>query len=182
MPQAQIATSFFSHFPDIQMRLHPERIPDEEARVVQRTITDKEEVSELFTAFRATKAQAVVPFSTAFAYPMRIRELVERFGETKPSFRATFEAMRQSLMATQGPIDIEIPGYDLGGGELLLLDGNHRAVGLYLGDRPFTLRVTTLSAPVDRRYLIHLKYWDGGIKRFPLRLRRKLHLLKHSSH
>ena len=178
MPQTSIATAFSARFPDIGMRLHPERIPDREAQVLQRTITDKAEIARLFTAFRATPKQAVVPFKTPFAYPMRVNELIERFAETKPEFRATFEAMRQSLMATEGPIDLEIPGYDLGGGDLLLLDGNHRAVGLYLGDRPFTLRVATLSAPVDRRYLIHLKYWDGGMRRFPLRLGRKFKLIR----
>jgi hypothetical protein len=178
MPQTHIATTFLSHFPDIQMRLHPDRIPDTEARVVQRVITDKSEIAPLFTAFRATRHQAVVPFKTPFAYPMRIRELVERFAETKPSFRASFEAMRLSLMATPGAIDIEIPAYDLGSGDLLLLDGNHRATALYLGDRPFTLRITTLSAPVDRRYLITLKHWDGGLRRFPLRIRRRLQALR----
>ena len=181
MPHAQIAPQFCSRFPDIQMRLHPERIPDREARIGQRTITDREEIGRLFTAFRATRKQAVVPFKTPFAYPMRVQELVKRFDETKPRFRATFEAMRQSLMATKGPIDIEIPGYELDGGEVLLLDGNHRAVGLYLGDRPFTLRLTTLQAPVDRRYLITLKHWDGGVRRFPLRLARKFSLIREAN-
>jgi len=178
MPQTQIATSFSAHFPDIRMRLHPERIPDGEAQVLRRVIVDKGEIGALFTAFRATRRQAVVPLGTPFAYPMRVEELVQRLDETKPSFRATFEAMRDSLMATPGPIDIEIPGYHLDGGEVLLLDGNHRAVGLYLGERPFTLRITMLAAPVDRRYLITLKHWDGGIRRFPKRLRRRFARLK----
>ena len=69
------------------------------------------------------------------------------------------------------PEEVVIPAYSLGGEDLLLLDGNHRATALALTGGRFVLRVRVLEAPVDRRYLFDLRHWDGGAQRFVRRLR-----------
>jgi hypothetical protein len=167
------ATEFYNVFPEIQVRLHPERIAPRHTRILHRDISSTEELGELFSGFRATKQRVLVKLGHPLSYPMRIKELVARMENTPLRFRARFESMRDHYQHHGVPEVVEIPAYGLGGGEYFLLDGNHRATGLYLAGLPFKLRLRVLGAPVDRRFLIDLKYWDGGLQRFVKRIQRR---------
>lgn len=171
MSDAQTPHAYMSAFPGIAVRLHPERIREGDARIWTRLVTDRDELGDFFTASRATRTRMIVRLGAPFSYPLRIREMVARMGETTPSFQAPFDVIQDDLAASGGVPAIEIPAYDLGEDGVLLLDGNHRAVALYRSQKRFRLTLSMLSAPVDRRILTDLRYFDGGLKRFARRLR-----------
>lgn len=157
---------FAERFPGIQLRLHYERIAPGTATVGVQEITDRAALGDVFTAYRATQRQVEVSMKNPFARPMRIGDIAARLGEFPVANRQAFIAYRDRFAQEAGPITVDAPAYDLGAGRLLLLDGNHRATALFMDEVPFVLRLHVLSAPISRRVLIDLKYWDGGWRRF----------------
>ncbi len=163
------ATRFHQEFPGILLRLHSNRIPPHTARVSTRELRSAAEVFRLFSAFRATPQDMFVRPTARGARQLRIGEVVDRLEEVPMPERARF--LPDRFLQDGVPEAVVVPAYDLGGEDLLLLDGNHRATALALTGMPFVLTVRVLEAPVDRRYLFDLRHWDGGPKRFVQRLR-----------
>ena len=166
------AAAYLQRFPDISLRLHPERIADREVSIERRQFTSPTELGEFYTAFRATHCRVEATLVNPFARPLKVKDLVARIDEHSDVVRTSFLSMRDYFIAEGKHQRIEIPAYDLGSDGYLLLDGNHRTTGLYMAGVPFTLTLSVLKAPVDRRNLIDLKYWDGGLNRFFNRIRR----------
>jgi hypothetical protein len=166
------AAAYLQRFPDISLRLHPERIADHEVSIERRQFTSPAELGEFYTAFRATHHRVEAALANPFARPLKVKELVARIDEHCDVVRTSFLSMRDYFIAEGKHQRIEVPAYDLGSEGYLLLDGNHRTTGLYMAGVPFTLTLSVLKAPVDRRNLIDLKYWDGGLNRFFNRIRR----------
>jgi hypothetical protein len=164
------ATRFHQEFPGILLRLHSSRIPPDQARVSTRELRTPAEVSRLFSVFRATRWRMFVGSGVPWASPLRIGELVARLDEVTMPEHARF--LPDRFLQDGLPPEVVVPAYSLGGEDLLLLDGNHRATALALTGGPFVLKVRVLEAPVDRRYLFDLRHWDGGSRRFLRRMRR----------
>ena len=162
------ATRFHREFPDILLRLHSERIPPGQSRVITREIRSAAEVENLFCAFRATNQRIFVGSGTPNARPMRIAELIARLSEIPEHDRVRFSPSH--YVEGGAPPEVQVPAYCVGQDEFLLLDGNHRATALALSGRPFKLQLKVLEAPVDRKFLFDLKFWDGGLRRFSRRL------------
>ena len=166
-PGAAMTTrAFAERFPGIQLRLHYERIPAGQASVEWREIRDRVALGGLFTAYRATGKQVEVRMANPWARPMRISDIAARLGEFPVGNRGAFQAYRDRFTQADQPISVEAPAFDLGVHGLLLLDGNHRTTALFMAGRPFVLRLAVLRAPISRRVLIDLKYWDGGWRRW----------------
>ena len=123
----------------------------------------------MFSVFRATRRRMFVGSGVPWAYPLRVGEVAERLAEIPMPERARF--LPDRFLRNGLPEEVVVPAYGLGGNELLLLDGNHRATALALTGRPFVLKLRVLEAPIDRRYLFDLRHWDGGPQRFIRRLR-----------
>lgn len=167
---ASPAVEFHRSFPGIELRLHSERIPPERCRIYRRQIRSGAHAARLFSAFRSGGGRPFVGFGHPLARPMRIGEVIDHLEEIDPSERRRFAA--DKFLETGMPEQVEVPAYALGEDEYLLLDGNHRTTALCLAEQPSRLTLRVLEAPVDRRFLIDLKYWDGGWRRFGRRLRR----------
>gem|GEM_PF-5655933 len=154
------AHTLLARFPGIRMRLHADRLGAQDQGLSRHVITDRQQLGALFTSTKATSKQVDVSLAAPNGYPLRVAELAARLDELRPSTRLPFDQAFESFRSHHAPIELEIPAFGLENGEYLLLDGNHRAVGLFRSGRPFTLRLCALEAPINRRYLIDLKYWD----------------------
>jgi hypothetical protein len=160
-------------FPGIQLRLHLDRIPAALGSVSAVRTRDRQDLGSLFTAYRATGRKVEASMNNPWARPMRIAELASRLDQFDPLNRKAFEHYRDTFAAATAPIRLEAPAYDLGRDGYLLLDGNHRIAALFMADIPFELTLVVLHAPVDRKILVDLRYWDGGLRRFFNRSRRE---------
>ncbi|WP_152664522.1 hypothetical protein [Devosia geojensis] len=153
------------------MRLHLERLPSD-AVIEHRRITDRDELGQLYCAYRATPWRVERPMWDPLARPLRLQDVAGRMEEFSPDNRRHFLSLVDQFKAVSGPVKLRLPAYRLVGGEALLLDGNHRATALWMSGKAIDVTLATLCAPVDRRVLIDLKYWDGGWRRFLNRIRR----------
>ncbi|WP_284392727.1 hypothetical protein [Devosia yakushimensis] len=160
------AESILRDFPEMTTRLHANRLVHYQQSLQWVELKTAKDIAPLFSAFRATKHRAGVSLANPFARPLRIGELVNRFDQMNSETRSPFEAMRNHFLEHGVPATLELPAYAVGPGQYFLLDGNHRAAGLYLVGADVSLRLRVLNAPIDRRFLIDLKYWDGGWRRF----------------
>jgi hypothetical protein len=150
---------------DINMRLHFDRLPDS-AEVVVRQVEDHHELGDWFTAFRATPGRVELGVSNPFAKPMRVCDVAARMGEFSQQCRAGFHHFLEQFGRERTMVTVDVPAYDLGEHGLILLDGNHRVTAIWMTGVPFRINLHALRAPIDRRLLIDLKYWDGGWRRF----------------
>lgn len=167
-PAARLLVSY----PDIALRLHADRIrPDEQTSAIVK-ITDARTVSRLYTAFRATPRQAGVSLGRPCADPMTVADFARRITEFDERTQSAVASLTEHFRSIDHVITLRVPAYALGRGSFLILDGNHRTTALFLSGRRFVLELDSLFAPVDRRYLIDLKYFDGGLRRFISRARR----------
>ncbi len=56
-------------------------------------------------------------------------------------------------------VNLEIPAYQLPENMALILDGNHRIVSAMIEGRSITIRLWTLSSPLEEQILPDLKHW-----------------------
>ena len=160
------------YMPDIRLRLHLERLSPDEAYITSVRITDRDMLGSLLSAYRHTRRHVETRLSNPFSRPMTVADIADRLDAFTPANRAAFLAYVDEIVQTAAEPEWELPAYSLGNGRLFLLDGNHRAVATYLSGVPVNLKLLVLHAPVDRRILVALKYWDGGLRRFWRRLQR----------
>ena len=153
------------------MRLHLERLPSD-ATIEYRRITDRGELGQLFSAYRGTPWKVERPLWDPLARPLRVHDIAERLDEFLETNRGHFLSLLDQFRRNSSRIALRLPAYRLADGEALLLDGNHRATALWMSGKPVDVTLAMLCAPVDRRMLIDLKYWDGGWRRFINRIRR----------
>jgi hypothetical protein len=152
---------------ETQMRLHEERIPAAARRYSLHHIRDAAELDLLFTCYRSTRNKVDCSMKNPFAQPMRIKDVRERLVEFAPGNRYAFwdyvDAFSRDPWA---PIQLTLPAYGLSKHGFLLLDGNHRATAASISRRPLEVTLAVLEGPIDRRILVDLKFWDGGLLRF----------------
>jgi hypothetical protein len=156
------------------MRLHSERLKPGQASYFRHVITEFDELNALYTSYRATKSRVAASIANPFAKPMRVREVAARLSQYDPANFAVFNRYTTQFVSSEAPPVVEVPAYSLQNCGFLLLDGIHRAVALARAHRAFQLFLVVLDGPLDRRILIDLKYWDGGLLTLPTRLRNRL--------
>ncbi|MEU5266543.1 hypothetical protein [Amycolatopsis sp. NPDC021455] len=100
-------------------------------------------------------------FRDVDARPLRVREtgLTESSWPAGRAARiAEFEAR---FRAEAGPVQLPLPGYALGDGGFLLLDGTHRAVAAHRTGGDVRLLLFTVHGPLDEAMLPDLRHAAG---------------------
>ncbi|NGP17758.1 hypothetical protein [Devosia aurantiaca] len=152
------------YLPDIRMRLHLDRLPASRGHTSRVLLSERQALGSMFSAYRRVGRKVETALDNPFSKPMTVRHIAESLDAFSPANRAAFLQYVQLLEHSKAPRWV-LPVYDLGMDGMFLMDGNHRAVALYMSDKPFEVELLVLHAPVDRRILIALKYWDGGLAR-----------------
>ena len=92
------------------------------------------------------------------ARPLRVRDHRDA-RSSWPAHRARkIDDLVTQFKAADQPVQLVLPAYALPGNEMVLLDGNHRAVAAYLTDVPVRTMVFALHGPVDEAVLPDLRH------------------------
>jgi len=114
--------------PDIRMRLHLDRLKPHSAHTSLVRIDDHERLGAVFSAYRRVGRRVETALDNPLSIPMTVAEVAGMLDTFSASNRAAFLDYCEKLKHEPVLPLWTLPAYDLGGGQLFLLDGNHRAV------------------------------------------------------
>ena len=143
----------------IRARIDWARLERAEFTVHDEYSASSERLGELWTVWYVGPDGMAAEYRDASARPLRVRDV----GASEPlsrdaSRRARLARLRASFMATAEPAVLTLPGFRLPGDEVLLLDGNHRAVAAHLARVPVRLLLFLLHGPLTPVLLPDLEH------------------------
>ncbi|MFJ8912609.1 hypothetical protein [Amycolatopsis sp. NPDC102389] len=144
---------------DIRVKLDWQRVA-EECVVEERFTCSREELGQLCTVWYVDEFGRDAGYDYEGARPLRVSE-VEITEATWPPARASMiAALRRDYASADSTVTLTLPAY-LVGGEVVLLDGNHRAAAAYLAEADTCLRLYLLSGPTDSEVLPDLGHYSS---------------------
>jgi hypothetical protein len=95
--------------------------------------------------------------------PLRVREVMRTKDDWPADRGRRVSSFHNAFAVASEPAQLVLPTYALPGGELLILDGSHRAVAAHRAAVPVRLLIYTLRGPVEEGVLPDLRHHTAPV-------------------
>ncbi|MFB9249034.1 hypothetical protein ACFFWE_12410 [Sphaerisporangium melleum] len=135
-------------------------VTSSDCQVSETCSRSREYLAGLYTMWYATPDDTDGDWRGERDRPLRVGE-ARRTSRSWPQGRASgVTRLRDAFVRENRPVHLVLPGYSLGNGRVLLLDGTHRAVAAHLSGLEVRVMVFSIEGPLDAAVLPDLAHYS----------------------
>jgi hypothetical protein len=135
--------------PRIGVAFNWDRFQAERWPITRRVFTNSAEFSDSFAPWYLGSRYGEVPFYSPDAKPVRFGDIPIVLAQLSPTHRLGILTYVEVFRHQAGGSDHSVPGYALGKGRFIALDGNHRLAALVLVGVSCHVVVDEVGGPLD---------------------------------